>query len=225
MKKNIRKIKYIRSILLAILLLLFYRFLLTASKGKITNILEQMQQNPKAGLVYLIITIGASILFIPITWVKAMGGAFLGFKLGFFYSIIGVTIGSSISFFIARNLSKDMTNKVYNRLSHSNSNIDIEVISQKIEKSGFKYVFYLRSFPGIPFAVVNYLSGFLSIGFKDYFLASILGMLPTTFISIYLYSRAIDIKGNPKGVILPVIITFTYYMAVFIWRCRNRNKY
>src|SRR3989344_4784280 len=48
--------------------------------------------------------------------------------------------------------------------------------------------FILRLLPIVPYNVLNFVSGVLKINFKDYFFASLFGMIPATFVYTYLFA-------------------------------------
>ncbi len=61
-------------------------------------------------------------------------------------------------------------------------------INEAIGESGFKIVFLLRLSPIVPFNLLNYALGVTRVGLRDYVIASSLGMLPGTFLYVYLGS-------------------------------------
>jgi uncharacterized membrane protein YdjX (TVP38/TMEM64 family) len=61
-------------------------------------------------------------------------------------------------------------------------------INEAIGESGFKIVFLLRLSPIFPFNLLNYALGPTRVRLRDYVIASALGMLPGTFLYVYLGS-------------------------------------
>jgi len=61
-------------------------------------------------------------------------------------------------------------------------------INEAIGESGSKIVFLLRLSPIFPFNVLNYALGLTRVSLRDYIIASLLGMLPGTFLYVYLGS-------------------------------------
>ena len=66
-------------------------------------------------------------------------------------------------------------------------------------REGFKIVFLTRLCPLFPFNLLNYAFGIMQVSFKDYILGS-LGMIPGTFMYVYLGSLIGDITliGIPQ---------------------------
>jgi uncharacterized membrane protein YdjX (TVP38/TMEM64 family) len=62
----------------------------------------------------------------------------------------------------------------------------------------------------IPFPVVNYTAGLTLIKNRDYSGATFLGTLPGTFLYVYLAATAANIKKNPWGILIPLIIIILF---------------
>jgi uncharacterized membrane protein YdjX (TVP38/TMEM64 family) len=61
-------------------------------------------------------------------------------------------------------------------------------VDAAIEREGLKIVLLLRLSPVIPFNVLNYALGLTRVRLRDYVLGSFVGMLPGTFLYVYLGS-------------------------------------
>lgn len=73
-------------------------------------------------------------------------------------------------------------------------------IDRAIGRAGFKIVALLRLSPLFPYSVLNYALGLSAVRFRDYLLASILGMLPGTLLYVYLGSAltsATELGASP----------------------------
>jgi uncharacterized membrane protein YdjX (TVP38/TMEM64 family) len=66
------------------------------------------------------------------------------------------------------------------------SNQKFKQIDRAIGEQGAKLIFLLRLSPLIPFNLSNYLYGLTAVKFWPYFLASWIGMLPSTLLYVYL---------------------------------------
>ncbi len=75
-------------------------------------------------------------------------------------------------------------------------------IDEAVGRSGFRIVFLLRLSPIFPFNLLNYALGLTRVRLRDYILASLLGMLPGTFLYVYLGSlvtSASEIAAGRRG--------------------------
>jgi len=61
-----------------------------------------------------------------------------------------------------------------------------ERMVDRIARNGFHIVLYLRIVPVIPYNALNLLAGASPIRFKDYFWASVIGMIPGTILFAFL---------------------------------------
>lgn len=117
------------------------------------------------------------IFFIPGEFIQVAGGYIFGTFLGGFISLIGITAGSAIAYFIANTYGKPLVQKLL-------LNKKIKLF-RKVLKAGSKkavvFIFYL--IPGIPKDALAYICGVSDISFKDFFIFSTLGRIPGIFIS------------------------------------------
>lgn len=82
-------------------------------------------------------------------------------------------IGAICSFLIARYLGQDAVTKIKGTL---------QSLDDKIGNNGFYSVFILRLVPLFPFNGLNVGLGLTKVSFRNYTLATLLGMLPGTFV-------------------------------------------
>jgi len=109
-------------------------------------------------------------------------GAGFAFSLGkgFLAAWIGATIGASFAFLIARFVARDRIEALAKR------NEKFRKIDKAIGEQGAKLIFLLRLSPAIPFNLSNYLYGLTAVRFWPYVLASAIGMMPGTFLYVYI---------------------------------------
>lgn len=133
---------------------------------------------------FIIIYILATVLFIP--------GSLLTLGAGVLYGVIGgsvlvsaaSTIGAGCAFLIGRYLARGW---VANKIEENNK---FKVIDEAVAREGWKIVGLTRLSPIFPFNFLNYAFGLTKVTFKDYILASWIGMMPGTVMYVYLGSVA-----------------------------------
>ncbi len=97
------------------------------------------------------------------------------------------------------------------------------VVSPASVASGFKVVVLLRLQPVIPFNMLNYALGLTSIRWRDYALASWIGMLPATVLYVYLGSIMSDVsdllRGRPNSGVAGRVLLWggLASMVVLVW--------
>lgn len=112
----------------------------------------------------------------------AFGGTWAGFARTLAAVSLGSTLGASLAFLIARYVARDW---IAARIA---ARPTFQAIDAAIGREGFKFVLLLRLSPVFPFNLLNYGCGVTRVTFRDYVLASWLGMLPGTVLFIYLGS-------------------------------------
>src|SRR5262249_32417622 len=85
-------------------------------------------------------------------------------------------------------------------------------IDQAVAAHGFKIVLLTRLSPAFPFTLLNYAFGLTNVRFRDYLVASWLGMLPGTVLYVYLGSTVRELAdlGGEVGQRSPA-------QQVFFW--------
>ncbi|MGD0074934.1 MAG: TVP38/TMEM64 family protein [Candidatus Binataceae bacterium] len=125
----------------------------------------------------LMFAVGPSLL-VPGAIMTIAGGLAFGTVWGAVYAIVGADIGALVAFAIGRSLGKGFVERLIgDRFGH---------LLHKIARNGFHIILYLRFFPIIPYNALNLLAGASPIAFRDYFWASMIGMIPGTILFAFL---------------------------------------
>src|SRR5205823_2349327 len=122
----------------------------------------------------------ATVLLAPGAILTVGAGFAFGLWKGFVAVSAGATLGAAVAFLIARFIARDKVEAIA-KGSEKFRNID-----KAIGKQGAKLVFLLRLSPVIPFNLSNYFYGLTSVKFWPYLLASWIGMMPGTFLYVYI---------------------------------------
>lgn len=122
-------------------------------------------------LIYgLLVTFG-----FPAVICSAVGGLLFGRFLGTAYNLFGACMGASGAFLIARLIARDFIAKKFANAKW------FDGFSRGIEKDGFYYMLFVRLLPVFPFNGTNYASGVTNLRYRDFLLATMIGMLPYDF--------------------------------------------
>ena len=97
---------------------------------------------------------------------------------------LGSTTGASLAFLIGRTAARQW---IEQKLA---GNSRFRAIDEAVGRQGFKIVLLARLSPVFPFNLLNYAFGLTRVSFRDYVVASWLGMLPGTILYVYLGSTA-----------------------------------
>jgi uncharacterized membrane protein YdjX (TVP38/TMEM64 family) len=137
--------------------------------------------------VFILIYIAACVLFIPGSLLTLGAGIVFGVIRGTIFVMIGATLGAMAAFLAGRYLARDW---VATRIA---GNSRFKAIDDAVAREGWKIVGLTRLSPILPFTVLNYAFGVTRVSLRDYFCASLIGMLPGTLMYVYVGSLLGDL--------------------------------
>ncbi len=189
------------------------------------ELLTWVQAQGVWGLVVLAaVWIPAAILLIPGTLITLAGGAIFGVMEGTVAISLGSTAGACAAFLVGRGVARPWVAR------QVAANLKFQAIDQAIGEQGFKIVLLLRLSPVFPYNLLNYALALTRVPFRDYFLASWIGMLPGTMMYVYIGSTVGELaalsakRGWSVGewVFFLVGLALTIVATVYITRVANR---
>jgi len=167
------------------------------------------------GLAY----IPAALLFIPGSWVTLAGGGVFGLWAVVPISL-GSTAGASAAFLAGRYLARHWVEE------HIAGSARFLALDRAVGAQGFKIVFLTRLSPVIPFNFLNYAFGLTQVRFLDFLLASWIGMLPGTFLYVYIGTAGGEAVAGEKSlaewIFLGIGLAVTAAATVFVTRLARR---
>ena len=130
-------------------------------------------------LLAIVIFIGAYALMAAFSLPGALaatltGGFLFGTWVGGAATVIGATLGASILFIAARSAFAD--------LLRAKAGPAIARMEEGFKKDAFNYLLFLRLVPVFPFWLVNLAPAFLGVPLRTFFVATLLGIIPGTFV-------------------------------------------
>ncbi len=131
-----------------------------------------------APLLFILIYIVSTVLFLPGSLLTLLGGALFGPVLGTFYSLTGATLGAMLAFIIARYIASDWVAQ--------RSAGRMQQLIRGVENEGWRFVAFTRLVPLFPFNLLNYALGLTKISFSQYSIATYIFMLPGALAYTYL---------------------------------------
>jgi uncharacterized membrane protein YdjX (TVP38/TMEM64 family) len=163
------------------------------------------------------------VALLPAAALTLAGGAIFGVVKGTAVVFTAAIIGSTLAFLIARYLARELVER---RIA---GNAQFAAIDRAIGQQGRKIVFLLRLSPVFPFSLGNYALGLTRVRLADY-VAGAAGMLPGTFLYVYIGSLAGDVASAAAGggvstgktLITVVGLAATALVTVFVTRIARR---
>jgi uncharacterized membrane protein YdjX (TVP38/TMEM64 family) len=134
--------------------------------------------------IFIGVYAAATVLLAPGAILTIGAGFAFGLWKGFLAVSAGATLGASLAFLVARFIARDKVEAI------AKGNRKFRNIDNAIGKQGAKLVFLLRLSPVIPFNLSNYFYGLTGVKFWPYVLASWIGMMPGTFLYVYIGTAA-----------------------------------
>lgn len=127
-----------------------------------------------------------TVLLVPGSAITIGAGTLFGPWVGTAVVVAGANLGALLSFLLARTFLRKRV-EVWAASSPRFASLD-----RAIGREGFKMVLLSRLSPVFPFTLLNYLLGLTKVKTGSYVLANLIGMLPGTFLYVYIGSTARD---------------------------------
>ncbi len=131
-------------------------------------------------LIFILVYAVATVFLAPGAILTIGAGFAFGLWKGFLAVSAGATLGAALAFLVARFIARQKIEAI------AKGNEKFRKIDNAIGKQGTKLVFLLRLSPVIPFNLSNYFYGLTGVKFWPYVLASWIGMMPGTFLYVYI---------------------------------------
>lgn len=168
----------------------------------------------------------ATVLFVPGLLLTLAAGALFGILWGTLAVSLGSTVGVALAFLLGRYVARQRVESLIAGRPR------FRAIDDAVGYQGFKIVLLTRLSPVFPFNLLNYAYGVTRVSFRDYLLASWIGMLPGTVMYVYFgtlaggLARVLAGDAGPgsttRGVVLLVGGAIAVGVTVFITRVARR---
>ncbi|HYZ31756.1 MAG TPA: VTT domain-containing protein [Crenalkalicoccus sp.] len=178
-----------------------------------------------AGAAYVALYIVVVALSLPAGAVMTLAGGFLfGPFLGTGLAVLGAGAGACVLFLAARHaLAETLAARAGPLLGR---------VREGLQRDGFLYLLSLRLLPVVPFWLANLAPALAGMRFRDYALATFLGILPATAVFAGIgagLGQVFEAGGRPDlslilrpGILLPLAGLAALSLIGAWWRGRNR---
>ena len=154
----------------------------------ILDFLEWAREHQVEGACALVVAyVIACVFLVPGSLITLGAGFAFGIGIGFATVLVGSNLGAMAAFVLARTLARAWIEK------KAVANQRFRAIDQAVGSQGFKIVLFLRLSPIFPFSFLNYALGLTRVSFRDYCLATVIGMVPGILMYVYLGSLITNI--------------------------------
>lgn len=138
----------------------------------IAELQEMIRHHPAAPLVFLLLHLPVSLLFLPRTMMAMVAGLIFGAAWGVVWAALGSVLGAVAGFLLAR--------VVTDGLAAPDTLARFGDALRRVERGGWRAVAMLRLVPVIPHSAANYALGLTRLPLGAYALGSLVGQLPMT---------------------------------------------
>ncbi len=162
-----------------------------------------------------VFTMRTFLVVFPYSITVILGGSLFGEYLGFTYNMIATFICASIAFFIGRYAGKDIVAKLLKG--------KIDKYDLKVEKHGFKIIFFMRISIIFPFDIMNYAAGLSKLKYRDFILGTLLGVAPEVF-SLTSFGSSLDQPMSTKFLISIGMICLTIIVPIIFKKIKTSKS-
>lgn len=171
-------------------------------------------------VLYIVIYILRPLILLPANITSATAGVIWGPGLGFLYLQIAANISSTLEFLIARYFARDfVSRKLKGKL------LDLD---KKIEKHGFLTVFLIRIIPNVAWDIQNFSLGVTKVKFRDYFFATLIGIMPLSFAVVFFGSSLIQVLTDIRNLWIMAVAIFiflgVFYLQKYLKKKQAKDK-
>lgn len=163
-------------------------------------------------LVFIILFTLVPLTLFPDALLAIAGGMVFGLVPGFIYTMVGAACGATLAFMIARLAG----NKVIKKFKNHN----LVQVQNLLTRNGFWIVLYLRLIPLIPFDIISYGAGLTSIKYRDFILATLLGIIPGVLVYVNLGDKSLSIGSTDFYVAIALLIGLSSLAWLFKQKIR-----
>ena len=158
----------------------------------IFRVIDWLRDHPLAPVIFIALYAAATALAIPGTILTLAGGAVFGFYWGTLFNLVAANIGANAAFLVARTLGRDGVRKLMGDDSRALSRLD-----GIVRRHGFQGLLTLRLIPLVPFNALNFGSGLMSLGWRTYAAATVIGIVPGT--AVYTFFANALLEGSREA--------------------------
>ena len=127
-----------------------------------------------APVVFVLLWIAASVLFLPGLAITIAGGLVFGAVWGAVWTTVGANLGAIAAFLVGRYAARGMVEGMVEK------NQALKKIDEGVKRQGWRMLMVTRLVPIFPFNVQNYVYGLTDIPLRTYVLVTLPCMLPAT---------------------------------------------
>jgi len=160
-----------------------------------------------AVVLFILMYVAVAGLSLPGATILTLAGGFVFNPIpAVAYVNIGATTGATLAFLAARYVLRDWVEEKFGRW--------LAPLQQGFAKNAFSYLLTLRLIPLLPFFVVNLVSGLTRVHVGTYIAATMLGIIPGSFVYAYA-GRQLGAINSLKEIASPQVLGAFVLLGAF----------
>jgi uncharacterized membrane protein YdjX (TVP38/TMEM64 family) len=159
------------------------------SKEGMLSLLQDVRSSAWAPAAYVVAYAAATALALPGSILTIVGGVVFGFGWGVVLVTVAANIGANAAFALARGLGREGIERLIGPR--------LQGLDRATAAHGFWGLLVLRLVPLVPFNALNFGSGLTAMRWRDYALATVIGIVPGTL--VYVFFADALIQGSTEA--------------------------
>lgn len=169
---------------------------------------------PLAVLAMFAAFVLGGLLLVPVTLLIGVAVLVFGPIEGALYAIVGALASAASTYALGRVLGRDVVRRLAGR--------GLNALSRRLAKTGLLAMTLVRLLPLAPFSIVNAVAGASHIGWRDFLLGTLLGMVPGIVVIATFIDRTVAVVNDPGPDTIAVLVAVAGLACVAIWSLQKR---
>jgi phosphatidylserine/phosphatidylglycerophosphate/cardiolipin synthase-like enzyme/uncharacterized membrane protein YdjX (TVP38/TMEM64 family) len=149
------------------------------------------------------------LLLVPVTLLIGATVLVFGPIEGALYAMGGTLASAASTYALGRALGRDLVRRLAGR--------GLNALSRRLAKQGLLAVTIVRLLPLAPFSIVNAVAGASHIGWRDFLLGTLLGMLPGTVVVAAFVDSTVAVVTDPSPRSIAVLVAVAAVACGAVW--------
>ena len=180
---------------------------------RLVMLAETIQDSPLAPLGVLAAYVAGGLLVIPVTVLIAVTAFVFGPITAITYSLAGATLSAALSYAVGRRLGREAVRRI--------AGSRLNELSRRLARRGLLAVVLARTLPIAPYTIINVVAGASHIGWRDFLLGTMLGLLPGIVLTSIFVDRIVDAVLHPGPATFTLLFAIALLIAATAWGSRR----
>ncbi len=171
---------------------------------ELKSVLNGLRGDPWAYLIVPLAFVVGSMLVFPITAMIAATAVVFPPTSAFFIALAGAIMGSLANYFVGHSMGRSILRRMMGKR--------LNKISRALAKQGILTVITMRVVPIAPFTLINLVAGASHIKFLDFFVGTLIGLLPGIATMTFVGHRLFALLEDPDAMDIGLL-----FLALAVW--------